>query len=374
MRKKLALFLSFLLILTPLYASSLSSKKNELSNTQKEIKETKNSLALTEEKKKQIKEEIKKVDTQIVGIQDKIDQLEVQLAEKEEAIEKSEAALEVATEKKEEQYEDTKKRMVQMYKNRKIGYLQIVFSSGSFWEALNRVEYIKRISEKDNNTLVSYEEQIRVIDEQKKLIEEEKVELDTLFEEQVSRKHELQAAREEKDKAISQLAGEEDKLKAQIKEMEEESKKLEAEIKRLTAASNLKYAGGKFGWPVPGFYQLSSQYNSRTSPISGLREFHTGIDIPASYGSPVVAAADGVVITSGWINGYGYTIMINHGSGLVSLYGHNSSLVVQKGDTVKKGQTVAKIGSTGYSTGNHCHFEVRVNGAHTSPWNYLSKK
>ncbi len=373
MRRKLAVFLSLLLLLTPLHASSLSSKKNELSNTQKEIKDTKNSLALTEEKKNQIKAEIKKVDTQIVGIQDKIDTLEIQLDEKEAAIEKSEAELKVATEKKDEQYEDTKKRMVQMYKNRKMGYLQIIFSSGDFWEAINRIEYIKRISNQDNHLLDSYEEQIQRIDEKKTSIEEEKRALDTLFEEQVSRKHELQAAREEKDRAITQLAGEEDKLKAQIKEMEEESKKLEAEIKKLTAASTLKYSGGKFSWPVPGFYYISSPYSSRTSPISGRAEFHTGIDIPASYGSPVVAAADGVVITSGWINGYGYTIMINHGSGLVSLYGHNSSLVAQKGDVVKKGQTVAKIGSTGYSTGNHCHFEVRVNGSHTSPWNYLSK-
>ena len=125
-------------------------------------------------------------------------------------------------------------------------------------------------------------------------------------------------------------------------------------------------------WPVPGYYRISSDYVDRTSPIFGAAEFHTGIDIPASYGEDVVAAADGVVITSGWVNGYGNTVMISHGSGIVTLYGHNSSLVISNGQSVKKGQVIAKIGSTGYSTGNHCHFEVRINGDHTSPWPYLN--
>ena len=125
-------------------------------------------------------------------------------------------------------------------------------------------------------------------------------------------------------------------------------------------------------WPVPGNYRVSSGYVDRTSPIFGTAEFHTGIDIPANYGTSVVAAADGVVITAGWVNGYGNTVMISHGSGLVTLYGHNSSLVVSKGDSVKKGQTIAKVGSTGYSTGNHCHFEVRKDGDHVDPNIYLN--
>ena len=181
MRRKLALLLSLMMVLTPIYASSLTNKKEELSSTKQEIKDTKNDLAVTEGKKQQIKEEIRTVDTQIVEIQNKINDLEWQLEVKEGEIAESEKELEEATEIKDRQYEDTKKRMVQMYKNRKLGYLQVIFSSGNFWEAINRMEYIKRIAKKDNNTLEAYEEQIQIIDQKKLAIEEEKVVLDELF-------------------------------------------------------------------------------------------------------------------------------------------------------------------------------------------------
>ncbi|GFI61132.1 murein hydrolase activator EnvC [Clostridiales bacterium] len=142
-----------------------------------------------------------------------------------------------------------------------------------------------------------------------------------------------------------------------------------------SSRSTFVYTGGQLNWPVPSrspsSSSLSSGYVNRNRPIGTGREFHTGYDIPAGYGSAVCAAEAGTVIYSGWMSGYGNTIMINHGNGLVTLYGHNSSLTVSKGDTVTRGQQVAKIGSTGNSTGNHCHFEVRVNGSHTNPEPYL---
>ncbi|MDF2876963.1 MAG: peptidoglycan DD-metalloendopeptidase family protein [Clostridia bacterium] len=373
MKKKVAVFLTLLLILTPVYASSLNNKKNQLSNTKEEIESTKNALQHTATQKEQVKKEIQTVDNQIVGIESKIADLNTKLQQKQTQVKESEEALNTAVIQKDDQYEATKGRMVQMYKNQKIGYIQVVFSSSNFWEAVNRLEYIKRIAEQDSELIEAYEEQVEQIDIQRLSLEQEKKALDLLHKEQVAKKSELTAARSKKDSVLGQLAGEEERLQAEIKEMQEASKKLEQEIKRLTQQSTIKYAGGAFGWPVPGWYNLSSEYNPRTSPISGRYEFHSGIDIPASFGTPVVAAADGVVITSGWVNGYGNTVMINHGSGLVTLYGHNSSLTVSNGQTVKKGQTVARVGSTGYSTGNHCHFEVRKNGAHTSPWGYLKR-
>ena len=142
-----------------------------------------------------------------------------------------------------------------------------------------------------------------------------------------------------------------------------------------SSKSSFVYTGGQLNWPVPSrapsSSSLSSGYVTRDRPIGNGSEFHTGYDIPASYGSAVVAAEAGTVIYAGWMSGYGNTVMINHGGGLVTLYGHNSSLTFSKGDTVTRGQQVAKIGSTGNSTGNHCHFEVRVNGSHTSPEPYL---
>ena len=138
------------------------------------------------------------------------------------------------------------------------------------------------------------------------------------------------------------------------------------------------YSGGQLGWPVPckvpASSSLSSGFVYRKKPIGSGYEYHSGYDIPAPYGSDIVAAEGGTVIYSGWMNGYGNTIMINHGGGIVTLYAHNSSLVVAKGATVTRGQVVAKCGSTGNSTGNHCHFEVRLNGTAVSPEPYLGVK
>ncbi|MCU7378909.1 M23 family metallopeptidase [Clostridiales Family XIII bacterium ASD5510] len=137
------------------------------------------------------------------------------------------------------------------------------------------------------------------------------------------------------------------------------------------------YTGGKFGWPVPGHTRLSSDYEYRNCPFHG-RELHSGLDIPAPLGTQVLAAADGTVRLSRFYGSYGNAVILSHGSALFTLYGHNSSLLVAEGTKVKKGQPIALVGSTGSSTGNHCHFEVRKGGSeyrnNTSPWPYLKKK
>lgn len=380
MKKQISILLAFTLLLVPVYADTINDKKNQLSSAEQHIKDKEQLLEERKQERAAIEAEIKEVDTKMVAIQDNIKELGDQLEQKKLEIEESEKELEAANIKKDEQYEATKARMVQMYKNQKVGYIQVVFSSNSFWEAINRLEYIRRISEKDNTLLDTYQAQIDYIEVQKEKIESEKSDLDLLQKKEISKKNELEEARAAKQVAIDKLESEEGKLAGEISKLEEISEQLEADIKKLTEEMEAKnknqiptqYTGGTFTWPVPGYYRISSEYNPRTSPISGNYEFHTGIDIPAGYGEDVVAAGDGVVITAGWVNGYGNTVMISHGSGIVTLYGHNSSVVVSQGQTVSKGQVVAKIGSTGYSTGNHCHFEVRVNGSHTSPWPYLN--
>ncbi|ADZ85179.1 peptidoglycan DD-metalloendopeptidase family protein [Cellulosilyticum sp. ST5] len=380
MKKQISILLAFTLLLVPVYADTINDKKNQLSSAEQHIKDKEQLLEERKQERAAIEAEIKEVDTKMVAIQDNIKELGDQLEQKKLEIEESEKELEAANIKKDEQYEATKARMVQMYKNQKVGYIQVVFSSNSFWEAINRLEYIRRISEKDNTLLDTYQAQIDYIEVQKEKIESEKSDLDLLQKKEISKKNELEEARAAKQVAIDKLESEEGKLAGEISKLEEISEQLEEDIKKLTEEMEAKnknqiptqYTGGTFTWPVPGYYRISSEYNPRTSPISGNYEFHTGIDIPAGYGEDVVAAGDGVVITAGWINGYGNTVMISHGSGIVTLYGHNSSVVVSQGQTVSKGQVVAKIGSTGYSTGNHCHFEVRVNGSHTSPWPYLN--
>ncbi|WP_053983281.1 murein hydrolase activator EnvC family protein [Niameybacter massiliensis] len=356
----------------PLYGSSLSDKKSDLKETQQNIQDSKNQLSQVEKEQTQLEKEVDALDKKIVAAEDKLLKIETDLEAKKSEVEVAKEELEAAIEKKEYQYEATKDRMVQMYKNEKSGYIELIFSSGSLGELLDRTKYIKVISEYDNQLLDEYQKQEEVIAEKKATLEVEQVAIEGLRSNQEAAMSELESMRKDKNKKIAEKKSKARTLSDEIDEMEEISKELEKEIKRLTEASTVKYSGGKFEWPVPGYYRLSSQYNPRNNPISGIAEFHQGIDIPAPYGEKVIAAADGKVIVSGWVRGFGNTIMIDHGSGIVSIYGHNSSLTVSVGEYVSRGTQVARIGSTGNSTGNHCHFEVRVNGRHTSPWNYLN--
>lgn len=142
------------------------------------------------------------------------------------------------------------------------------------------------------------------------------------------------------------------------------------------SSENGIYSGGKFLWPVPKYTRISCDFGPRICPFHG-PENHSGVDLAAPYGVSVLAAADGKVVLSGWNGSYGNCVILSHGSGLFTLYGHNSSLQVKVGDTVRKGDVIALVGSTGSSTGNHSHFEVREGGKEhsnaVSPWKYLNK-
>lgn len=376
---KKAILLSLLLTI-PLqtHASDLMEKREALDTTRETIEKKQLEVEENQTKQEELTKRMKEIDDEMVVIGDNIKELQKQISEKEAQISAQEVELNAALTKKDKQYEATKERLTQMYKNQKINYLQILFSSTDFWDAINRAEYVRRISKKDNQILEQYQEQVDIIDAKKQKVESEKSELDTLYDIEMTKNESMEEIRNEKMTFIEALSKQEDEIKLEISNLEAAANALASEINELTRKLEAQgihvpayYTGGQFLWPVPGYSNISSDYIGRTSPISGKSEFHTGIDIPAPYGENVLAAADGIVITSGWVNGFGNTIMINHGGGLVTLYGHNSSVVVPVGTSVKKGDVIAKIGSTGYSTGNHCHFEVRVNGSHTSPWPYL---
>lgn len=372
MRKIIAMLLAITIFLPqPLYASKIDQKKSQLSDVEGSIKESKKELELTKQEKEEIQKELRSLDEIIVKVEEELNEINKELESKEEELSDSEEALEIAIQEREDQYENAKDRIESMYKNQKIGYIQIVFASKNFWEMINRMEYIRQIAECDKMILERIQNKQEEVATRTEQLDEEKQSISLLYKEQVGVKSKLQTTRKQKDIVLEQLGQDEERLQAQIKDMIEISSELEKEVQKLIKESNLKYTGGKFLWPVPGFYRISSDYSPRIHPISGKYAFHTGIDIPASFGVPVVASAAGKVITAGWVRGYGNTIMIDHGSGYVTLYAHNSSLTVSVGEMVERGSQIAKIGSTGYSTGNHCHYEVRLNGAHQNPHKFL---
>ena len=157
------------------------------------------------------------------------------------------------------------------------------------------------------------------------------------------------------------------------KKYEEEERKAQEEIRRSQMSYLAsKYTGGKFAWPAPSGTRITSPFGYRNHPLSHTYSLHRGIDISTAYGSDIVAGEDGVVTIAKHNGSYGKYIVINHGNGYTTLYAHNSQLLVSVGQTVKRGQVIAKAGSTGNSTGPHCHFEVSYNGELQNPLNYLN--
>lgn len=164
-----------------------------------------------------------------------------------------------------------------------------------------------------------------------------------------------------------------DELIQLVQEMQNVAKAREQSLtvaKEALAERNARLAATPSIWPTDG--EVTSRYGWRSSPWGwGGGDWHPGIDIANDYGTPIHSTADGEVIYSGWYAGYGKMIQISHGNGIVTVYGHNSQILVEVGDKVKKGDIIAQMGSTGYSTGNHLHYEVRVNGTTVNPANFL---
>ncbi|HBS58710.1 MAG TPA: peptidase M23, partial [Firmicutes bacterium] len=182
----------------------------------------------------------------------------------------------------------------------------------------------------------------------------------------------VDAKRREQQNMLDNVLTEKNTAEQAYAELEETSRNIERMIQQMqNPAANRAQAraSGVLIWPAAG--QITSPFGWRMHPVFGTQKFHTGIDIGADYGDAVAAADSGVVIHADWLGGYGKAVIIDHGNGLQTLYAHNSELLVYEGQAVRKGQTISRVGSTGYSTGPHLHFEVRQNGTPTNPMAYL---
>ena len=361
-------------------AKTLTELQNERDQLSKQTKEAQQKLKEAQQKQADVEAEITAMDDVINAAQKELDSAQADLDDVTARLEASQKALEEANIKREQQFVTFSGRMRFFYENSQLSYLDILLQSEGFSDMLRRLQYIDDIMSYDQNLLTELTATQNEIKTRTEEIKVEKEQSEYLLGVAQEKMDSLDAIVAEKRRLVESYAQDEAKYNQLISSNEKASQEAQAMINKLLAESSSSkstyvYTGGQLNWPVPSraasSSSLSSGYVSRNRPIGSGSEFHTGYDIPASYGSAVVAAEAGTVIYAGWMSGYGNTIMINHGNGLVTLYGHNSSLTVSKGDTVSRGQQVAKIGSTGNSTGNHCHFEVRVNGSHTNPEPYL---
>ena len=271
-----------------------------------------------------------------------------------------------------------KRRTVALYEAGETTYLDFLLTSKSIVEFLSNYYIISEIIEYDNNLLEELDYKKTKLEEAKQKQEEQEKELRVAKNKINSTNILLNNTKILKENYMLKLTDEEKTLQEQIAQYKEEQADLERKILasiNWAGTMSIKFTGGVMVWPIAmeGTY-ITSGYGNRLHPIQGVYKNHAGIDISGSNvnGAPVVAAADGVVTYAGWIGGYGNCIIINHGSGIVSLYGHGSETVATVGQVVKQGDIIMKVGSTGNSTGPHVHFEIRKNGEVVDPIPYLN--
>ena len=316
------------------------------------------------------------LEQQINATQAEINTIAAQIAKYDELIAQKQEELSQAEAEEQAQYELFCERVRYMEEQGEVSYWSILFSSKDFADLLDNAMMVEEIMDYDNQVM----DQLIALREQ---IEQDKAELETARQEQQDAKAEqeaaqanLQAQESEVDALLSQISNQEDELEAREAQLRAASDAATAEIaaaERELAAqiANVPSESG-FLWPLPGRYNLSSLFGSRKHPITGKANNHTGIDIPASSGTSILAAKSGVVTTSTYNNSYGNYVVVSHSDGTSTLYAHMVRRNCSKGDTVSQGQVIGYVGTTGSSTGNHLHFEVRVNGSRVDPINYFA--
>lgn len=378
----------------PAYGASkkdVDSAKGKISSIEEEKKKTEQAIKELETLKADTETYVRKLDSQLETLNAEVNRLEGNIRDKEKTIEETAVKLDEAGKVEKKQYEAMKKRIKYMYEKGDSSYLDLLLQSKSMSELLNRAEYISKISEYDRNMLDQYAAVKDGIADDKAQLEKEKAELVVLQEQTTSKKNSVEMLVNEKSAELkkvnsqigtktAQVEAYEKDIKAQedkIKQIEAEIKRQEEEARKKAEAAGQKYntvsiGNIKFIWPCPSSSRITSGFGGRESPTEGASSNHQGIDIGAPTGSNIVAAADGTVTISTYSYSAGNYIMLNHGGGVSTVYMHCSQLLVSAGDTVKQGQVIAKVGSTGYSTGPHLHFGVRLNGSYVNPAKYVS--
>lgn len=339
--------------------SEMSEQKNKAAEAQQQVESVSDQLRLTQQALQIAKDEYKAIQKQSKDIEKKIDENKDVLAKAEKELASRMKILE--------------KRIRDIYENGQISYVDVLFGAKDFNDFMTRMDLLKRIIKHDYDLIIKIQDQRKMILEKKAELERDQAALKELEKNAELKKKEVEASKAKQEKILDKMSNDRDTAERAYQELVEASKQVEQMIRQsrypVGGAQGSGKSTGTMIWPIDG--PITSPFGWRTHPIFGTSTFHSGLDIGGDYGMPVVAADGGVVIYAGWISGYGNAVIIDHGNGISSLYGHNQSLVVREGQSVSQGQLISYCGSTGNSTGPHVHFEVRENGSPVNPYNYL---
>lgn len=396
--KRFGLFLwaaaaAALILISPAYGTKkdVEDAKRKASSLEEEKKKVEATLKGLESLKKDAAAYVRELDGSLAVLNEELQELSDKIVHKEADIETAKQELEAAKAVEADQYEAMKLRIKYMYERGQTNYLDMLLQSKDLVQLMNRAEYVQQIAEYDRKKLYEYEDTRREVASHEQQLNQEHEELLSLQEQTEAKQQSVETLLVQKNQELKnfesqihvaegQISAYEKDIQAQenkVKQLEAEIKRKEEEARKAAEAAGKKYntvslGNIKFIWPCPASSRITSEFGSRTSPTAGASSNHQGIDIGAASGSGILAAASGTVVIATYSYSAGNYIMINHGGGVYTVYMHCSQLLASEGQDVIQGQTIAKVGSTGYSTGPHLHFGIRANGQYVNPSNYVS--
>jgi len=355
------------------FAADASSLQSSADNLQREINNANRELNEIDTKLSTNLQQVQKLDQTISNSEAEMAELNTKIDELKKSIEETQLKLEDVESRYSKQKELLDARLITLYEAGEIQYIDVVFSSANIGDFISNYYLISELTSYDNDLLEIVEKERNTIENQKKALDKNKEELVTIKQTQLKTAKVLENTKLVRERYIEKLTEEEQAVQAKIDEFRAQYAAIEAELREITLSSiSEEYIGGVMAWPVPGYTRITSKFGMRTHPITGVYKLHSGVDIGAPTGTNFIAAADGVVTKAAFNTAYGNMVMIDHGGGISTLYAHGSEIMVQVGQTVKQRDVVLKVGATGYATGPHAHFEVRVNGSPVEPLNYIT--
>lgn len=355
--------------------ASIEKAKEDAEKASKNKKEAQRILDSLKEAKDNIENYIIQLDKALNELQIEISHLEQNQKELQKTIEETQEQMEVAQAAQEEQYNAMKERIQMVYETGNKRYLDVLLTATSMTDMINKSEYILQVSAYDYNILTELKTAKEQVANLKQKLDKDLASNEAMQKEVNEQKEAMEALVDEKSAQVAQynesIKGQQDEVNKYAQAQAEAEAIIAAAEQSASSSSTSTYSGGVFTWPVPGYTNITSYFGNREAPTAGASSYHRGIDIACDTGASVVAASGGTVIVSTYNAAEGNYVCIDHGGGVVTVYMHNSQLLVSVGETVTAGQTIALAGSTGYSTGPHCHFGVRVDGTYVDPLGYL---
>ena len=379
MRKFLCIVLAFMIICT--YTTFVSAENNnDITDLQEQQKDLQNQLTESNQQLEEVQsqlsdnlQQIAKLDDKIKESEDKVESLNNKISELEKEISIVKGKLNIAQKDYDEHKSIMEKRLVAIYEAGDTKYIDVLLKSKNISDFLSSYYLITEITAMDKNLLENVEKEKNNIEISKKKLDKNQQDLAVALQNQNKTAVVLQNTKTLREDYISKLSEEEKAKQTQIDEITSQYEEINKQILSLAVTGvDTAYIGGVLAWPVPGYTKITSNYGMRVHPITGQYKLHTGVDISAPIGANFVAANDGIVTKAGYNVAYGNMVIIDHGGGISTLYAHGSEILVTVGQTVKRNDPILKVGSTGYSTGAHAHFEVRINGVVTNPIEYIT--